>query len=194
MNTEKFDGFFANWIKVCQKKNEQLLTTWDNKTEYTKTMLCGDDSVIGNLADELSDGQNDPYKYYPEYYSIDVVLYKEGDNIQPNPPHQTWGVRSGFWLKKIAVAIEHENNVYSAYQEICHLLTISADMKAVITYPPNIDDEEDRANDFQLIVKNLDKKSDPILLIFGYRQEQDIKWHGYLLKAGEDVPTKLQIE
>jgi hypothetical protein len=151
-------------------------------------MLYGDDSVMGKLAKNIHGG---PYEYFPEYYAIDAVFCKSEDYIQPNPPDKTWGSRPGFWLKKIAIAVEHENNVYSAYQEICHLLTTSADTKVVITYPPTRDCDKKCANDFQTIVKDLDADTVPVLLIFGYRDGTVINWEGFVLRAGQDKPEKL---
>jgi hypothetical protein len=86
----------------------------------------------------------------------------------------------GDWLKCIKIAFEHENNLKTAYQEICHLLTTNAETKVLVTYAEK-EQTAKHAEDFCTIMKGETEQN--ILVIFGsYDNAKKVyDWTGYEL-------------
>lgn len=79
---------------------------------------------------------------YPrDYYSIDAVLYREGDLV----PKIKEGI---YWFRQMAVAFEHENNFGGGlFQEASHLLIVNSELKVLVPYP-NGDDATKHQMDY----------------------------------------------
>ena len=72
-----------------------------------------------------------------DYYSIDHVLYRDEDQLQEGTLPFKTGIVYGCWLKRIRVAIEHENRLSGkrgGFQEITHLMLVNADIKILLGY------------------------------------------------------------
>lgn len=116
--------FYLAWLKVITKNISAVSRCWDNSHDYTNLIIKNDNSLIMQISNELNLSC-----YNGDYYSIDSVLYHERDRINNNP---------GTYLRHIVVAFEHENSFSSGlYQEVTHLLITRADLKVLVSYPPN---------------------------------------------------------
>ncbi|GHU57705.1 hypothetical protein FACS189444_0230 [Spirochaetia bacterium] len=172
-------GFYNSWLKICNKSEnaDRLLSSWDYTTDFTDVVLRSNNSIINQVSEEID------IEVYREYYHLDAIFYNSGDCVHPNPKNKTWGYKTEDWLTRIIIALEHENNLKTAFQEIAHLITTNSKLKVLITYAGK-DDKNACAADFGSILVNSD--STPILLIIGSCDKKEggsyqINWDGYIL-------------
>ena len=120
--------------------------------------------VIGELANQME------LKDFPEYYTIDHALYCDHDIVSEGDlPFRTSKVK-GTWLKRIRVAVEHENHLDSAggYQEIAKFMLLNADMKVLMGYADKGENYDAYAMDYQRMYGSVTTQSTPILFIGEY--------------------------
>jgi len=173
------EDFFTAWKEVCIQNEQILKNSWYQPTEYTEIIKGGQNktSIISQIANKIG------LLFLNEYYSTDVLFYKRNDVVQNTSKNGTWLDTDGNWLRKIRIAFEHENKIEGIYHEICHLLTISSDLKVVVTYP-NHENHIKYVEDCQSILNNYDVDNKEILLILGFRNtNEDILWEGYILST-----------
>jgi hypothetical protein len=174
--------FLEAWKEVCKENKAKLLQLSDDTSAYTDFILKNNNCIIEKIATKLG------LEHFPEYYKIDAVLYDPSDYISCPSEHKTWGREMGYWLKRIIVAFEHENNLKTAYQEIAHLLITEAKIKVVVTYAEK-NNTKNHAKDFCKILENFKNNYTPILVIFGCydvtQTQGKYEWIGYeLTKEG----------
>lgn len=164
--------FIENWESVCTENRDHLLKDWTDASNYTSRILYEDDSVVLKVAERMG------LSVYSEcragYYGIDAVMYKEEFKVS--------GRRKETWLKKIEVAIEHENYYdENLFTEICRLLTCNSTLKVLITYPKMKSDEDKNYELFLDGFKNLfENLNESVLIILGFRNTE-IVWKNYTL-------------
>lgn len=174
------ETFFQCWKDVCSANEQELIANWNNSAAYTKCILADKkDGIINIIAKELG-----KFAYF-EYYSIDAVLYDKDDFIDGK---RLKGPRAEYFLKRIQLAFEHENDPNTIYKEISHLLTTNASHRVLVTYSCTPDPEDMKSH----IEKQADNTSDidtEILVIVGFADKEikQINWNGYKLKNGNAV-------
>ena len=164
ISVEEFDSVF---LKTARNSEGDLLTNWNDTAKFTELMLNIHSSVIANVADGLK------LQYFREYYSLDGILYKEASSI----------FTKGTYAKFIDVAIEHENNFRTSYQEMNKLCLFNASLKVLITYPLNKKSIDEIIPDYDTIVKESDVSDEQKnLAIFGLKDNNKILWQSYVYK------------
>lgn len=172
--------YFKIWKDICKINKSNLLKNWNKAGEYTKIILKYENSITYQVARALS------LKIHYEYYSVDAIYYVDEDCVKENAKNKTWTqTNGGNWLTKFKIVFEHENIPYGkngAYQEISHLINLNSELKVLVTYR----DKEiirDFIEDLNSIILNdiLDETS--ILVIVGYKENNEIIWKGYVLKG-----------
>ena len=168
MEKVKAVEFYNAWLKIVNKRIDELLPIWRNNKIFTSCIIGNDSSIIKEVANEL-----DLLSYENNYYCIDTILYKTEDRtpkIEEN----------SFWFRDLRVAFEHENNFCSGlYQEVSHLLITNCDLKVLVTYPNGeIENELEYLHEIISGNRNSNEisKDESFLLIFGY--EKDFRWEG----------------
>lgn len=182
MATKAID-FYDTWCKVIESYGKELLTVkrWYN-TPALKTQL-----IENTIYKELS--KNLGYEHYEGYYHTDTVFYLPQDNIPRTiqPGHTTF-------LRKIRIAIEHENDFSSGlYKELCHLMIIDCDLRVLITYFNNYPKEKEiEMNKLLQVINGAEDASrfsneESILFINAAREDTEtgffsIYWEGFIFK------------
>ena len=110
--------------------------------------------------------------HYREYYTIDHVLYEDGDVITDSLlPFRTSRV-SGTWLRHIRVAVEHENSLDAGggFQELAKLMLVNAETKVLMGYAEKVENYDDYARDYRHIFTTAESAAlaTPILFIGEY--------------------------
>jgi len=184
MESIKCNNFFKKWKSICKANEERLISEWNNPIEYTKIVLKGENSITAQLAIALN------LKIAFEYYSVDSIFYIDEDKVIEKADNNTWEkIDSGIWLTKFRIAFEHENipnGPKGAYQEICHLLNLKADLKVLVTYW----DKEfinTFIDDLNSIISISSQEEVEILVIVGYKSIKNIVWNGFMLKGKNGI-------
>ena len=169
--------FKSAFLDTFSYSKDKLLAAWDSRKEYT-ILIQGNKSregLLSTIANKL--GLN----YMREYWSLDGVFYKYIDT-----QHFT-----KYWsfAEYIAVAVEHENDIWTSNQEINKLSIINAPLKVLITYPDK-EGVDIHLQSYTEIIKKSDIFSDfsdhrKQLVIFGLEKDEDIVWEFYLYKQGQ---------
>jgi len=174
MEKVKANSFYVAWIETVTNRKDHLVSIWRNRKEFTNEIRSWDGSVIFEVARKL-----DLLCYPKDYYSIDAILYKQDDLT---PKIKT----NNYWFRDIRVAFEHENQFNGGlFQEASHLLIINCDLRVLVSYPNN-DNEEEAGLKYlhEIITGNRQSKSisddESFLIIFGY--ENGFEWNGYIYK------------
>jgi hypothetical protein len=169
MNKEFSEIFYEAWKNACRNRQDNLFKNWDEKSLFTSIVLYEENSIIKEMARELS---LSCYSYCRfGYYGIDAVFYEDNFKI-PNTNHETW-------LRKIKIAFEHEKafNIY-LHTEISRLLTCNAELKVLVTYPSSGKKKNEVLNYLQSLMIDVD---DCILIILGIKNGNDIIWDKFIL-------------
>lgn len=174
----KPEFFFNAWCETINNDKKEFKKKLLNWKEYwynasAKTGLM-ESEIYHDLATELS------LKCYVQYYYIDAVFYSPKEDLTPGIPPNTTA------LRKIRIALEHENNFnHNLYQELSHLLLINCDLRVIVSYPNNYDQTDVREHLLRIISTDpaLKIENESVLLIFGVRgKASDIYWEGYKYK------------
>ena len=166
----KPSDFFKCWKEVCIENDKMLMETYDDYKEWTNSILGKDNCIIVQVAKKFEQ------EIYCEYYSLDAVMHGSDDFVTQNPNENE--PRKDYFLKRISVAFEHENDYKTAYKEISHLLTTMAELKVLVTY---IDKEkaDELADKLAAMTKGVDNSE--ILVIIGFKNTK-IEWKGYIIE------------
>lgn len=180
MEKVKAIDFYKAWLKIVNKREDELRQVWRKNKLYTKCIIGNENSIIKEVANELN-----LLSYENNYYSIDTVLYKPED-LTPEINKDT------FWFRDLRVAFEHENNFSSGlYQEVSHLLITNCDLKVLVTYP-NKEIEIELEYLHKVISgnrnSNIISKEKSFLMIFGY--ENEFKWEGWIYEEENWIEIK----
>ena len=179
-DTVSYIEFLNIWGNICKENIKEIRKCWDKPGEYTKIILKNENSITFQVAVALK--MNIAY----EYYSVDAIYYNEKDCVKNNAKNKTWTqTNGGIWLTKFKIVFEHENLPYGkngAYQEISHLMNLNSELKVLVTYR-----DKELINEFiedlnSIITKDV-LDDTPILVIVGYKENNDIIWNGYILKG-----------
>jgi hypothetical protein len=168
--------FLIAWLRVVTRaeNRKELLTVWRNFSDFTSLIMRNENSILEQVGKEV-----ELKAYQQDYYSIDAILYKD-DDLVPTRRENT------YWFRDIQVAFEHENTFNSGlYQEVSHLLITNCQLKVLVAYPDNDDNEVVKLNYLHEIIKGTryskelsDKEN--FLIIFGY--ENGFEWIGHIYK------------
>ncbi|HIF9108752.1 hypothetical protein [Photobacterium damselae] len=177
--------FWNAWKNVVLKRHDEICANWCDNPSYTKMIISNENSVVMDVAKELS-----IHCFNGDYYSTDSVFYSD-DDIIPEV--------NGVWLRDMRIAFEHENSFNSGlYQEVAHLLLLNSDLKVLVTYPYDNDEElESKELDYLHGVisgnrhANLISDTESFLIIFGYGEEMPRKWLGLIFKKDDWKPIGL---
>lgn len=122
------NSFYKAWLNIIKKNIVDVYSCWNSRKDYTNLIIKKDDSLITQVSKEL-----DLICYNADFYSIDSVLYRKEDWLSGY---------GGVFLRHLVVAFEHENDFFSGlFQETTHLLITQADLKVLVSYPPQELDE-----------------------------------------------------
>lgn len=182
----KCEEFFVYWQQVCEENKADICKAWDNGTysEYTDVILgrCNNESVITKLHQKIKE----TYEVYQEYYSCDVIFFKNEDKLKMDDikdlvdiqNNNTPSIFNQTWVKKIAIHLEHENTLKNSWHEIMQFCVIPGDLNVLITYP-NTDKDINGA--LHCYEKILDSKEMQVLVIFGEHTKGtlELSWKGY---------------
>lgn len=199
------DDFFDIWKEVCKEKNDELVDAWNSPaSKYTDVIFRNENCVAERLKKELpTTSTSYAWELQEEYYNCDAVYYLEPDDrILSEPPvnsnlqkeKQSKGKQpkglSGVWLKRVRIHLEHENNISSSWREISQLQTFAGELKVLVTYPQYKKDiKKVLAGYKEIITKKDDIK---LLVIFGFLEDQTIKWKGYEWKDEDFKPIEIK--
>ena len=171
MSNIKAIDFYREWINSVTNRKEEMLSIWRNNKEITLLVTGSENSIISEISNKLG-----LLSYEQDYYSIDTILYTKED-LTPKIRENT------YWFRDIKVAFEHENNVKSGlYQELSHLLTTNCELKVLVSYPNDADEELPYLHE---IIKGTRHSKDiseneNFLIIFGF--ENGFEWEGFIYK------------
>jgi len=182
MNTA-IEKFYQVWIEVCEENKIKLNNAWNNNAQYTDLVLKNKNSITMQISKKLK------MKIHYEYYSIDAVFFNNEDLVLEKAKNNTWQNIDGEWLTSFRIALEHENYVYGekgAYQEICHLLTVSSELKVLVTYQDEIN-VKNIAYDLNSAIPNNSYDKQSILLITGSKENGEIVWNGFILCGSRGI-------
>lgn len=170
--------FFKAWCSVTESRKAELIMLWSgHNAEYTYLIKGSDNSIVKNVADELS-----LKVYESDYYSIDSVFYEEHDRL-------TDEFSSGYYFHSMRVAFEHENHFKSGlYKETSHLLLLNCELRVLVSYPD--DDSVGMRESLHSVIKAC-RVSDQVseegsfLAIFGYQVDSNLEWEGFVYRDGD---------
>jgi hypothetical protein len=178
MKKIKSTDFYREWINSVTNRKEEMIKIWEDNEKFTEFVKGSENSIITQISNKLG-----LLSYEQDYYSIDTILYTKED-LTPRIKENT------FWFRDIKVAFEHENNVKSGlYQELSHLLITNCELKVLVAYPNDSDEELPYLHEIIKGSRHSKEISDKenFLIIFGY--ENGFEWEGYIYK--EDKWTKI---
>ena len=188
--------FFKIWKDTCKDKETDLVDAWNKN--YTNVILGrnNSESIMNKIKEKLNNigGQksDDVWELHQEYYSSDVIFYREENRINENPfskINSEWGKSpsrfSGVYLKHIDIHLEHENNIKKSWEEIIQLQNVPGDLNVLVTYPMTEKDNEITQVSESLAQIIFNKNEFHLLVIFGNKDNTQINWQGYLLKNGK---------
>ena len=183
------EQFFKTWCKVAAICENDLVKEWHNRKTFTSLILHNDNALLKEIGDELD------FKCYAYgrqgYYWIDGVLYKSEDLFPDCPKEQTW-------LRKIRVALEHENDFNSnLLTEVGRLLLVNCELRVIVTYP-NKDKDWDKLKNIHNFIKTTDgsdflSENDSFLIVFGWKNEiEKVEWEGRVFNSEDWVQLSLK--
>lgn len=185
--------FFRCWVNACKQYPNSLAKIYnEDKKKYTKLILGNqnyDCNILPGVVSLLNRDFNSDlmlYSYGPGYYYMDAVLYKKIDLIYPQMEH--------IWLKKIRIAIEHENNPDYLFCEVAKLLTVMSELKILITYQKYSKEItfENKLKQVHNIISETENASEisknrEFIVIYGYLNsgKNDFEWKGLVFSIGK---------
>lgn len=166
--------FYLAWCHKVSSRTQELKNVWGASKAYTNTIIHSDSSIIMDVARAL-----DLKCYNADYYYIDAVFFKPEDLVPEHP--------NAYYLTDLRIAFEHENDFNSGlFQEVCHLLQINCDLKVLISYPPNDNDEMLELEYLHQIIKKSRNQieiseNNGFLIIMGH--DGLTRWKGWIYKS-----------
>lgn len=175
------EEFFAAFDAVVRVRKFRVASLfWDNP-KFTRLMLAERRGILHEVANSLG------LQYCREYWTIDAIMCEKTDTDNFSPEQY-------FMAEQLTVAIEHENNIKSAHQEMNKLSMYNSPLKVLITYPDSdgatvgaylgmyadILRRADVHNDFRTRRRHL--------AIFGFKPGRDVRWESYVYRLGKFAP------
>ena len=167
--------FFEYWVDACVQRHDILSRDWFNSPVFTSHVFTEPNAIIQAIASRLR------LRCYCGYYSIDAILFEDGDLVPDIPVGTTW-------VRRIRVAFEHENDFDSGlFQEVSHLLITDCDLRVVVAYPRNPVELHRQLQYLHTIIAGTDRadqvaETAAFLFIVGWRDGVNgtIEWEGYV--------------
>ncbi|MGI9306850.1 MAG: hypothetical protein ACR2P5_06050 [Gammaproteobacteria bacterium] len=166
--------------KILARFSARLVKIWNEKSykDYTK-FWENEKGVYGAIANEYH------LIYRTNYWEIDGAFYREEEKLVL--PHSRG--------KFLSLAIEHENDARTSYEEVNKLAAhVNASLGVVITYPETksggrYPDAKKLLKNYSRQVRDADVFGDfgqvggrSIMAVFGYFKRKTIKWDYFLYK------------
>ena len=184
MEKVKALDFYKAWTNVVSEKEQELSNNWYRDTDYTKSVISSEASVINSVSELLG-----LKCYNKDYYCIDSILYLEEDFVPRKP-------KGSYWFKDIRVAFEHENQFgNNLFQEVSHLLITNCDLMVLVTYPHLPKEKDVMKYLHEIILSSRRAKSisdsENFMMIFG--KTDPSMWSGHIFKESgwKNLPEKL---
>ena len=179
--------FFEAWLAATSERSEELARRWASQRAFTSCMLKEPNSVVDAVAAKLG------WKCYDEYYSIDAIMFAPEDRIPEAPANQTW-------VRRIRVALEHENNFESGlFRELSHLLITDCDLRVLVSYTNDPERVKRECAVLHRIVSGSDRAraiSDAGSLLFiigsGYLENAPVVWQAFVYSTEGWIPPLRQ--
>lgn len=167
--------FKESFLYVARDNEAEIKKLWDGSRKLYTTFMM---DVCRKVATLLG------LYYYENYWTLDAIFFEEEDTMH---------FHTGFYVKYINIALEHENESSQAHNEINKLSIINSPLKILITYTRK--SRIDRLlNEFAEIIQEADSFSDfssyrKQLVILGFKNRSNNLpcWEFYVFKEGNFV-------
>ena len=184
---QEFRDAFHKVVNISSV-NSVLVKNWHKPGTFTK---CWEELIYPAVANELS------LKHWRgnksgEYWYLDAIFYQHNDKILDAQGYEY------DYATFLSVAMEHENDSTTSYEEMNKLSVFNASLKVLVTYPEQDDDpeqEEDNTllRNYTKQVKSADVFGDFAdkrrqMVIFGRKKNDAIHWEYYLFNGAEFAP------
>jgi hypothetical protein len=173
--------FNAAFLAVAKRRRAEVRDVWNNRPAYTDFCLGDANGLLTSVSKRLR------LQYCCQYFGIDAVMCEKVDAINFSPDY--------WWAaEQLTVAIEHENVIAGAHQEMNKLSIFNSPLKVLITYP-----WVSTKNDYLATYADIARRADIFndfttrrrhLVIFGFGPEDDVTWESYVYRLGEFVPLE----
>lgn len=170
--------FSAVFDRIIMRGAQDVVRNWESNQKFTEFLLCEKDpkGVCPELADVFG------LRYCREYWRSDAVMFERLDE-----KHFASG---GTYAEHLSVAIEVENDPWSAKDEVSKLMTLNTPLRVLITYPNkkyqsllSIWTEIVTKADWALDASTLRR----LLLVFGFLEKKTPRWEYLTYCQGEFV-------
>ena len=170
------EEFTAHFLEVAKSREPAIKAAWSDGPGLTLLALNEKNGLLATVAQRLN------LQCCREYYGIDFVMCEQLDTDH-FPPTKGWWV-----AERIGVAIEHENRVWGATQEMNRLAIYNAPLKVLITYPW----KEDASGYLAAYAKILERadtfgdftsKRRHLVLLASWRSNH-VSWESYVYRRG----------
>ena len=175
--------FFKCWVINSGEIKNEIYSLWKTKKkELTKLILDPETGIINNVASYFNLKN---YSYGYGYYYVDSVFY------MPDEDRVIFGNQDNTWLRKIRVAIEHENNFRYLFTEYCRLIITKTELKVLISYPIKGDKWKNEINELKELLADKNGiqliKNNSFLLILAFENElkNAFTWRGFVYNKNE---------
>ena len=177
VSPEEFRNAF---LAVAASRTSAVEAAFYSGPALTQLALNEKNGLLATVATELG------LQYCREYYGIDFVMCERADEEHFRPA-------KGWWIaQQLTIAVEHENRIWGAGQEMNKLAMLNAPLKVLITYPWK-EDVGDYLGTYATIVKNADVFGDftsrrkHLTLLASWRGEH-VLWECFVYRSGKFVP------
>ena len=170
--------FKKHFDAVLSVNDAALVKHWDC---FKKTTAVWTTIIYPQIAKELGS-----LIHCTEYMDIDAVFFAKEDDCVKKP------VRHYLYPQYFSVVMEHENDSNTSFEEMNKLSLINAPLKVLVTYPHQNEADFQMMEDelikiYQKQMKNADvfgdfKDKRRQMVIFGYKENDTIRWEYYLFK------------
>ena len=117
-------GKFKTVFQTVEKQySSEIVDKWTAVPEFTALALGN--TIRKGLCAEIADTLH--LWYSREYWSLDAIYY--------TAKQEKYFSQKATYAEYIAIALEHENNYKTSYEEINKLAIFSSPLKVLITYP-----------------------------------------------------------
>ena len=166
--------------------NSVLVKNWYKPGSFTKRW---EKLIYPKVAHELS------LKHWRgnksgEYWYLDAIFYRHGSKILADQGYD--------YATFLSVAVEHENNSTTSYQEMNKLSAFNASLKVLVTYPEQEEDPEQEKEstllrNYTKQIKSADVYGDFVdkrrqMAVFGYKENDTVCWEYHLFNGAEFAP------
>lgn len=197
--------FFKTWVDYIEHVSVDSKGTWrnawDSNSEWSKLILGGKKSSnqTSPLGQFFQKKYGESLGFRSEDGLVDLSLFDEDSLIEIQQLDKNWGFetfeKENYPTSYLAL-IEHENDIYTAWQEIAKLSYFRAPLKVIITYySDSANSEEKRSKEFEMITTTLrevlkatwdsfkEVSTTEYLLIVGGLVNEQLKWRNVIFEA-----------